>query len=61
MTTRRQVIGQLFGAGAALMLLVPLVNFLAIPVCVTGATLLFCDLRGLGRVPETPPVPRTQP
>jgi len=40
-----------FGIGAYLLLLIPLLNFLAIPVCVTGATLLFCDLRAGGRVP----------
>jgi len=41
-----------FGAGTALLLLIPLLNFLAIPACVTGATLLFCDLRVAGRVPQ---------
>ncbi len=41
-----------FGAGTALLLLIPLLNFLAIPVCVAGATLLFCDLRAGGRVPR---------
>lgn len=35
-----------FGAGAVLLLLIPLLNFLAIPVCVIGGTLLVCDLRG---------------
>ncbi len=40
-----------FGAGAYLLLLIPLLNFLAIPVCVAGATLLFCDLRAGGRLP----------
>ncbi len=40
-----------FGAGAGLLLLVPLLNLLAIPVCVAGATLLFCDLRSAGRLP----------
>jgi CysZ protein len=40
------------GAGSAFLLLVPLVNLLAIPVCVTGATLLFCDIRNAGRVPQ---------
>lgn len=50
-----------FGAGAALMLLIPLLNFLAIPVCVTGATLLFCDLRRLGRIPEVSRTPEAQP
>ncbi|MDH3973878.1 MAG: sulfate transporter CysZ [Deltaproteobacteria bacterium] len=34
-----------FGAGAALALMVPVLNLAAIPVCVTGATLLFCDLK----------------
>jgi len=41
-----------FGAGTAVLLLIPLLNFLAIPVCVTGATLLFCDLRETGRMPQ---------
>ncbi|MDW7711339.1 MAG: EI24 domain-containing protein [Deferrisomatales bacterium] len=41
-----------FGAGAALLLLIPLLSFLAIPVCVTGATLLFCDLRSRGKLPQ---------
>jgi len=41
-----------FGAGTALLLLIPLLNFLAIPACVSGATLLFCDLRVAGRVPQ---------
>ncbi len=50
-----------FGAGAALMLIIPLLNFVAIPVCVAGATLLFCDLRRLDRMPELPPTPQTQP
>ncbi|MHB8766960.1 MAG: EI24 domain-containing protein, partial [Deferrisomatales bacterium] len=40
-----------FGAGAGLLLLIPLLNLLAIPVCVTGATLLFADLRRGGRLP----------
>lgn len=40
-----------FGAGAALLLAVPLLNFLAVPACVAGATLLFCDLRDRGRIP----------
>jgi CysZ protein len=43
-----------FGAGAYLLLLIPLLNFLAIPVCVAGATLLFCDLRTRGRLPPAP-------
>jgi CysZ protein len=34
-----------FGAGASLMLFVPVVNLAAIPLCVIGATLLFCDLK----------------
>jgi CysZ protein len=42
------------GAGSALLLLIPFVNLLAIPVCVTGATLLFCDLRAAGKVPQGP-------
>jgi CysZ protein len=41
-----------FGAGASLLLLIPLLNFLAIPACVAGATLLACDLRDAGRLPE---------
>ncbi len=40
-----------FGAGAALLLIVPLLNLLAIPVCVAGGTLLFCDLRAAARLP----------
>lgn len=45
-----------FGAGAALTLLIPLLNFVAIPVCVAGATMLFCDLSRAGRIPaEGPP------
>ena len=40
-----------FGAGASLLLLVPLLNFVAIPVCVAGGTLLACDLRAGGRLP----------
>ncbi len=42
-----------FGAGSALLLAIPVLNFLAIPVCVTGATLLFCDLRERGRIPAS--------
>jgi CysZ protein len=38
------------GAGSAILLLIPLVNLLTIPVCVAGATLLFCDLRTAGRL-----------
>jgi len=34
-----------FGAGASLMLFVPVINLAAIPLCVIGATLLFCDLK----------------
>jgi len=34
-----------FGAGASLMLFVPIINLAAIPLCVIGATLLFCDLK----------------
>jgi len=41
-----------FGAGAALLLLIPLVNLAAIPLCVAGATILFCDLRREGRLLE---------
>lgn len=43
-----------FGAGAALLLLIPVVNFLAIPVCVAGGTLLVCDLHAAGRLPALP-------
>ena len=39
-----------FGAGASLMLFIPLVNLMTIPVCAVGATLLFCDLRKEGRL-----------
>ncbi len=39
-----------FGAGAALSLMVPLLNLAAIPVCVVGATLLFCDLKMSGKI-----------
>jgi CysZ protein len=44
-----------FGAGAILLLLIPLINLLAIPVCVIGGTLLICDLRAAGRTPAPPP------
>ena len=37
-----------FGAGASIMLFIPLVNLMTIPVCAVGATLLFCDLRKEG-------------
>ena len=40
------------GAGVSLMLLIPLANLLAIPLCAVGGTLLFCDLKKKGRVPE---------
>ncbi len=43
-----------FGAGAILLLLIPLLNLLAIPVCVIGGTLLICDLRDAGRTPAPP-------
>jgi len=39
-----------FGAGASLMLFVPIINLAAIPFCVIGATLLFCDLKKGGRL-----------
>lgn len=39
-----------FGAGAALALMIPILNLAAIPVCVTGATLLFCDLKRGGKI-----------
>jgi len=41
-----------FGAGAALSLMVPLLNLAAIPVCVVGATLLFCDLKLSGKIAD---------
>jgi CysZ protein len=44
-----------FGAGSVLLLLIPLLNFLAIPVCVIGGTLLICDLRAAGRTPALSP------
>jgi len=40
-----------FGAGASLFLVIPLLNLAAIPVCVVGATLLFCDLQKAERLP----------
>ena len=40
-----------FGAGASLLLMVPLFNLAAIPACVAGGTLLFCDLRAARRLP----------
>lgn len=40
-----------FGAGAFLMLFIPLVNLMAFPVCAVGATLLYCDLRSDDRLP----------
>ncbi len=46
-----------FGCGASLLLMIPLLNLLAIPVCVVGGTLLFCDLRRDGRVRLPAPVP----
>lgn len=39
-----------FGAGASLMLFIPIINLMTIPVCAVGATLLFCDLRKEGRI-----------
>ena len=36
-----------------LALMIPLLNLAAIPVCVAGATLLFCDLRREGKLPGT--------
>lgn len=41
-----------FGAGSAFLLIIPFINLAAIPVCVIGATLLFCDLKNSGRMPE---------
>ena len=43
-----------FGAGSACLLIIPFINLAAIPVCVVGATLLFCDLKESGRVPALP-------
>ena len=42
-----------FGAGASLLLFIPLANLMAIPVCAIGATLLFCDLRKNHRLPDS--------
>ncbi|GAB4266947.1 MAG: EI24 domain-containing protein [Deferrisomatales bacterium] len=50
-----------FGAGASLLLVIPLLNLLAIPVCVVGATLLFCDLARGGRLPREGPAPGAAP
>ncbi|RMD64548.1 hypothetical protein D6833_04285 [Candidatus Parcubacteria bacterium] len=36
-----------FGFGASLLLMVPFLNFVAIPLCVVGGTLLMCDLQPL--------------
>jgi len=41
-----------FGAGAALLLFIPFLNLTAIPVCVTGATLLFSDMKKQGKLSE---------
>ena len=41
-----------FGAGAAIALMFPIINLAAIPVCVTGATLLYCDLKKAGRIKD---------
>lgn len=43
-----------FGAGSAMLLIIPFINLAAIPVCVIGATLLFCDLKKSGRIPNLP-------
>ncbi len=43
-----------FGAGAGLLLMIPIINLATIPVCVTGATLLFCDLKKAGRIAVSP-------
>ena len=40
-----------FGAGASLFLVIPFLNLVAIPVCVIGATLLFCDMLKTDRLP----------
>ena len=50
-----------FGAGAILLLLIPLLNLLAIPVCVIGGTLLICDLRDAGHTPTVPDQPSGAP
>lgn len=41
-----------FGAGASIFLIIPFLNLMAIPVCVIGATLLFCDMLKTDRLPE---------
>ncbi len=41
-----------FGAASAVLLAIPVAGLLAIPVCVTGGTLLFCDLRDAQRIPS---------
>lgn len=46
-----------FGTGAALLLWIPLLNFLCLPVAVAGGTLLFCDLYAAGGVPPSGPDP----
>ena len=43
-----------FGAGAWLLLIVPLAGLLAIPACVAGSTIYFCELREAGRLPAPP-------
>lgn len=58
-----------FGCGVWLLLMIPVLNLLAIPVCVAGGTLLFCDLKNAGRVelpapsarPGVPPQERDTP
>lgn len=39
-----------FGAGTTLFLIIPFISLLAIPVCVAGGALLFCDLREADRL-----------
>jgi len=41
-----------FGAGAALLLIIPLLNLTAIPVCVAGATMLFGDMKKQGKLSD---------
>ena len=43
-----------FGAGAMVLLLIPLLNLVCIPVCVVGATDLFIRLRRDGLLPDLP-------
>jgi CysZ protein len=43
-----------FGAGAWVLFLVPLAGLFAVPACVAGSTIYFCDLRGADRLPAPP-------